>query len=194
MYAIFIRKFFILIITIVFIGCSNFEKKTEWKNPNFPLKIKDNKLYLGENILDIQEGDILIKEKENTLLGMFGHSAIAIKNYLVVDYPKIGYSAEVLPLNMWLEENRKFIVMRYKNIDDKFREKLFENIKRNLDKKYRISFDKSSNNSFYCSKFIWYIYYITGKDFGERIDLDSHGGFFIFPYDFLESDKLEVIN
>lgn len=194
MYAIYIKRFSVLVVAIIFMGCSNLKEKIEWKNPNLPLKMKDNKLYLGDNILDIQEGDILIKEKQNTFLGLLGHSAIVIKNYLIVDYPKIGYSAEIIPINLWLEENRKFLILRYKNIDDEFRRKLFENIKKNLDKKYRISFDKKSNNSFYCSKFIWYIYYTTGKDFGVEIDLDGNGGYFILPYDFLESSKLEIVN
>ena len=61
-------------------------------------------------------------------------------------------------------------------------------------KYYKISSDKMNTDGFYCSQYIWYIYYITAQEMGFELDLDSDGGSFILPYDFINSPYLEIVN
>lgn len=79
-------------------------------------------------------------------------------------------------------------------MNDFFRKKLIENIDKYSNKKYKIVFNKKNNDNFYCSQFIWYVYYKTAAELGFYLDLDSNKGLFIFPYDFINSQYLKIIN
>ena len=61
-------------------------------------------------------------------------------------------------------------------------------------KNYKISSNKMNTDGFYCSQYIWYIYYITAQEMGFELDLDSDGGNFVLPYDFINSPYLEIVN
>lgn len=173
-----------IFIIFTFISCTNTKKSSiKWK------KIDKKKFFL-----DIEPGDIIIKEKKLSLLGIFGHSAIIKDERTVVDYPKFGKSSYQIDIDYWLEENRDILVLRYKNMNDFFRKKLIENIDKYSNKKYKIVFNKKNNDNFYCSQFIWYVYYKTAAELGFYLDLDSNKGLFIFPYDFINSQYLKIIN
>lgn len=176
------KKFFLFfIIILIFNACSNIPKSI-WRSK------EDTSSYSG-----LRAGDIIIKEKEFSILGMLGHSGIMRTRNLIVDYPKFGASSFILNIEDWLEEDRNFIVMRYIDMDETFRQKLLENIDSTLDKKYRITFDKANSNAFYCSQYIWYLYYITAKELNRDLDIDSDKGFFVFPYDFIKSKELFIL-
>lgn len=117
-------------------------------------------------------------------MGLLGHSGIMRTRNLIVDYPKFGASSFTLNIEDWLEEDRNFIVMRYVDMDETFRQKLLENIDSTFGKKYRITFDSQFKCFLISSQYIWYLYYITAKELNRDLDIDSDKGFFVFPYDF----------
>ena len=112
---------------------------------------------------------------------------------IVYDYPKLGEKSYAVDIDYWLEKDRKILILRYKNMTDEFRTKLLENMKKYFGKKYEISSNKNNTDGFYCSQYIWYVYYITAKELGYELDLDSDGGKYIFPYDFINSSFLNII-
>lgn len=176
-------KINLLLFAIIFLfsACSN--NNIKWK------KIGDELV-----TLNLQSGDIIIKEKELTPLGLFGHSAIMKTANIVLDYPKLGEKSYEIDIRHWLEKNRDILVLRYKNFNPFFKEKLLENMDKYSSKNYKIIFDKTNNENFYCSQFIWYIYYKTAQEFGFELDLDSDSGFFVFPYDFINSKELFIVD
>lgn len=96
-------KGIIVFFLLLLVGCSNIPKRA-WKEV-------DNK----ENFLNIEAGDIILKKREPTLLGMFGHTGVMKTDRLVVDYPKLGETIKVIDINYWLEKDRKFISEKLKN-------------------------------------------------------------------------------
>lgn len=177
-------KFFIILsFLLIMTGCNKIPKKV-WNMPNKKI------LYL-----DLKPGDIIVKEKEKNLLGLFGHVGIMKTDRFIVDYPKLGERISLSDINLWLEKNRKFIVLRYKNMNSDFQNALISKLNYyiNLNKKYSITFAKNQDEYFYCSQFIWYLYYQTGLKFGLSLNLDSDNGPFIFPYDFIFSNELYIV-
>lgn len=180
----------ILIISVFFVSCANnkiknfsVKEKIVWRDVNSNTKF----LNLG-----LQTGDIILKEKESKPESIFGHAAIMINNNTIADYPKMGEQSYFMKIDYWLEEGRKILILRYKNMDEKFSNKLLENIKKYFGQEYKIHFNKLNNNGFYCSQYVWYVYYITAKELGYELDLDSDGGNFVLPYDFINSSFLEI--
>lgn len=140
----------------------------------------------------LKVGDILIKEKNNSLLGIFGHSSIVLEDNMVGDYTKFGEKFSKIPLRNWLEEDRGILVLRYAEINEEFQKRLLVNIEKFSIQNYGISWNKKNTSKFYCSSFIWYVYYITAKEMGINLDLDSNKGLFVTPYDFI--DNIFLIN
>lgn len=181
------KYFFIAFIYLILLGCSSTARvpQKSWKF----LKIGNS------NYLDLRPGDIIIKEKELSLLGVFGHVGIMKSEREVVNYPKIGENIEVLDIGNWLEDGRKFIILRYVNMDSIFEEKLIKNLDLliSLNYPYKIFIFKDSDRGFYCSQFIWYLYFKTAKDIGYYLDIDFDGGLFVFPYDFIYSKEFYIV-
>ncbi|WP_462350947.1 YiiX/YebB-like N1pC/P60 family cysteine hydrolase [Fusobacterium varium] len=176
-------KFFLFIFLVFLnIGCSNIPTKA-WK------EIKEPEIFLN-----LSPGDIIIKEKEYNLLGIFGHAGIMMTERLIVDYPKLGAGISVMDINLWLEKERRFIILKFNDKDELFEKKLLKNLQEYIsyDKKYKVFINKRNESGFYCSQFIWYIYYKTGLDTGKTIDIDSNGGIFVLPYDFIMSNKFYI--
>lgn len=171
-------KKFIIFSFIIFYGCSN---------SNYKFNTPQEVLFKGKTLCI---GDILIKEKSNKWLTYWGHSSIIISENLVGDFPKLGKKYYEISLQEWLSDNRKVLVLRYKNINKKIQNEILKNIEKYKDKQYWIS-SKKSEESFYCSKFIWFVYKKSSEK--ENLDLDSNKGILVFPYDFIESDDLEII-
>lgn len=174
-------KKLIVFLLLLFMGCSNIPEKA-W-----------NKLDNKKNFFNIEAGDIIIKEKTPTFLGMFGHTGVMKTDRLVVDYPKLGENIKVVDINYWLEKDRKFIILRYIGMEKKFKENFIKNLNEylELNKPYKINFDVKSENGFYCSQFIWFIYYKTAKEL--NIPLKKENYFLFFPYDFIYSKEFYII-
>ncbi len=137
------------------------------------------------NLLDkkLEIGDIIIRKKGKKPIEWFGHVAIIVDNNKVVEFPnyKSGYNR--VSLNIWIEDSRDVILLRSK---EKFNEKfILKEILKHQYKSYGILHKKKSSDKFYCSQFVWYIYY---KIFDESLITNSYN--FILPYDFLYSEAL----
>lgn len=188
---VFKTKIIILISLIFLTACSSVQTIPKYKKKDNIIwkKIEDFVI-----ILPLETGDIVIKEKTASPIGIFGHAAIMKNDSTIVDYPKLCNKSYTIDISYWLEKGRNILVLRYKYMNDEFKKKLVKNMEKYFGKNYKISFNKLNTEGFYCSQYIWYVYYITAKEMGFELDLDSNGGNFIFPYDFINSPYLKIIN
>lgn len=169
-----------MLFFLLFISCSNI---------NFT---SNEKFYFYGKTLQV--GDILLKRRKLNFTSIFGHSALIIAENIVADMPKYGDKYYEIDLFSWLQDNRDILVLRYKKISPIFQKKLLKNLENiKIGLTYGISFDKMKTDRMYCSQLIWYLFFVTAADLGENLDIDSNGGFIVFPYDFLESNELERI-
>ena len=182
----------LILISLLFLtACSSVKiapkyeekKNVKWKQVEPPVII-----------LNLEPGDIVIKEKTINPIGMFGHVAVMKNVRIIVDYPKLGNKSYTIDVDYWLEKGRDILVLRYKDMNDEFKKKLVKNMEKYFGKNYKISSDRMNTDGFYCSQYVWYIYYITAQEMGFELDLDSDGGSFVLPYDFINSPYLEIVN
>ncbi|MCS5420406.1 MULTISPECIES: hypothetical protein [Psychrilyobacter] len=168
---------------LIFTSCASIPVEREWQDI-IRVRYRTEKLEVG---------DIIVKNKiVKDPLGWYGHAAMVVKEDTIGDYPKLGVGYYEIDTYSWLYEDRKVMVLRYKHFDEKFKKLFVENLKKHTDKGYFIS-SRKNTNSFYCSKYVWYIYYITAKELGYELDLDNDGGFMVFPYDFIGTEELEQV-
>lgn len=165
------------------IGCSNSNRI--WQESDVAI----------QNSRKLQTGDIIIKNKLiEDPVSWLGHSSVMISDTLIGDFPMPGKDYYIMGVKGWLNErDRKVIVLRYPFFNEEFKKQFLINVNKYGRGKYRISFFKEKDSDFYCSKFVWFLYYKTAKDLGIDLDLDSDGGPIVFPYDFLNSPNLEQI-
>ena len=184
-------KIIVLISLIFLTACSTMQTTIKYeKKENVVWKqIEDPTI-----VLELEAGDIIVKEKTLNPIGMFGHAAIMKNDMIIVDYPKFGNKSYTIDVEYWLEKGRDILVLRYKDMNDEFKKRLIKNMEKYFGKDYKISFDKLNTDGFYYSQYIWYVYYITAQEMGFELDLDSDGGNFVFPYDLINSPYLEIIN
>ena len=184
-------KIIVLISLLFLTACSSVQTTTKYEK-------KDNVTWKEVEppviVLNLEPGDIIVKEKTLNPIGMFGHVAVMKNDKTIVDYPKLGNKSYTIDIDYWLEEGRDILVLRYKDMTDEFKKRLVKNMGKYFGKDYRISSDKMNTDGFYCSQYIWYIYYITAQEMGFELDLDSDGGSFVLPYDFINSPYLEIVN
>lgn len=139
-------------------------------------------------------GDIIIYNPTGHGVSMFGHIAMVSENNKVVDYPNLKYGfreSPLLKMNIFLKSDRKFVLLRYKYMNDEIKAKMIDLIDNEfLYKDYSLLTPPTSNTlTTYCSHFIWDLYRRT---VGDVLDYNSN---FIFPLDFLEADKyFEVVD
>jgi len=179
----FSKIFILFCFLFIFTSCARIPVEREWQDIK---KVRNR-------VTKLEVGDIIVKNKViKDPLGWYGHSAMVVKNNTIGDYPKLGAGYYEIDTYSWLYEDREVMVLRYKHFDEKFKKLFVENLKKYTDKIYFLS-GKENNNSFYCSKYVWYIYYITAKELGYDLDLDSNKGPMVFPYDFIDSKELDQI-
>ena len=184
-------KIIILISLLFLTACSSVKTVPKYeKKDNVTWKKVEGSVI----VLPLEAGDIIIKEKTVNPIGMFGHAAIMKNDRIIVDYPKLGNKSYTIDIDYWLEEGRDILVLRYKDMTDEFKKRLVKNMEKYFGKDYKIHFNKLNTDGFYCSQYIWYIYYITAQEMGFELDLDSDGGNFVLPYDFINSPYLEIVN
>ena len=107
----------ILINLLIFTACSSLKtvpkyeekKNVKWKQVEPPVIV-----------LDLEPGDIIIKEKTINPIGMFGHVAVMKNDKTIVDYPKFWNKSYTIDIDYWLEEGRDILVLRYKKINKKY--------------------------------------------------------------------------
>lgn len=172
-----------ILLIFIFTACSSHKKNLKWNN--IPT--------VKKNIDKIESGDIIIKKKRAELYSIFGHSAFFVTKKYIAEVPKIGVGFIYSTLDDWETLNSEVIILRYKHMNSKLKYEITKNILNSYGKKYRIFFNKKNNKSYYCSQFIWEIFYRSGKKYNLDIDLDYNGGFFVTPYDLLYHEDLEII-
>lgn len=182
-YRFFKKTFFFLFLLYMIIGCSS--------NP-YKWESTQKAIY---NSYKLQTGDIIIKDKLiDDPVSWLGHSSVMISDTHIGDFPMPGSDYYTISVRAWLNEpDRKVIVLRYPNFNQEFKEAFLKNVEKYGHGKYRTSFFKYNDTDFYCSKFVWFLFYKTAQDLGKNLDLDSDRGPIVFPYDFLNSQYLEQI-
>lgn len=168
-------------------GCSSSsaqQRAEHWSNSNELAK------YWHEN--KIKVGDILIKNKTLNPMEWLGHSGVVVTEDSIADFPQpfVGYR-ELFYYNWLYEENREVIVLRYPLFTEEFKKNFLKNVEELKSQKYWITPSMTSSEYTYCSKYVWYLYWKTAKDMGYELDIGDNSIFFVFPYDILESQKLE---
>ena len=184
-------KIILILISLIFLtACSSVQTVPKYeKKDNVTWKKVEGSVI----VLPLEAGDIIIKEKTVNPIGMFGHVAIMKDDRTVVDYPKFGNKSYTIDISYWLEKGRDILVLRYKDMNEEFKKRLIKNMDKYFGKNYKISSDRLNTDGFYCSQYIWYIYYVTAKEMGLELDLDSDGGNYVLPYDFIDSPYLEIL-
>lgn len=179
-----LRKYLLLtLLSLMFISCQSINPKYTW--------------YTAKEIVDkasqLQPGDILILSKGATMRSMWGHSAVLNKDKKIVEFPSYSAGYSESPIYSWSMLKRKISVFRLKNIDDNFKEVLFDEIDKTITKPYGLTFDKDFDKRLYCSQFIYIIFKNAGNRTNRTIDLDSDGGGWVMPFDIMESPLLENV-
>lgn len=175
-----------IILLIIFLtGCSNLNKKEVcWQ------KSKENLFYVD----NLKIGDILVKKKVwYSPISWFGHSAVMVSDSDIGEYPKFGENYTQTDVMTWLYDDRKIVILRYKFFDEKFKKAFLKNIDKYKDKIYKITFNKYDEKNFYCSKYIWFLYYKTAKETGYKLEFEIDEKNIIFPYDLLYSKYFDFI-
>lgn len=153
-----------------------------------------DKKVLKANTSKLKIGDIIITSKDwKNPMSWFGHSAVMVSKYKVGEYPELYYGYYETDIILWLRKKRESTVLRYKNFDEKYKKVFLKNLLKTKDKEYRIT-NKTDNTSFYCSQYIWYLYWKTAKDLNYDLDIDRDGGYFVTPYDLINSDYFYKVN
>lgn len=180
----FIRQLLIaILLTFLVISCQSINPKYKWYQPEEVISKVDQ----------LQPGDILILSKEPTIRSMWGHSAILNEEKKIVEFPSYSAGYSESPIYAWSKLKRKIAIFRLKNIDDKFRSALFNEIDKTVTKPYGLTFDKNFDKRLYCSQFVYLVFKNAGKNTGRNVDLDSDGGGWVMPFDIMESPLLENI-
>ena len=182
-----IRLLSLLLITTAFLGgcsVSNTAKFNTW-NAKTQLYQLSKKLKIG---------DIIITNKDwSKPISWFGHSAVMVSKHKVGEYPKLCTGYYETDVIYWLSQKQKFIALRYRAFNDDFKNAFLENLSKTKRKQYKIV-EKTSNSGFYCSQYIWYLYWKTAKDLGYDLDIDKDGGYFVTPYDLLYSKYFDKVS
>ena len=180
----FIRQLLIaILLTFLVISCQSINPKYKWYQPEEVISKVDQ----------LQPVDILILSKEPTIRSMWGHSAILNEEKKIVEFPSYSAGYSESPIYAWSKLKRKIAIFRLKNIDDKFRSALFNEIDKTVTKPYGLTFDKNFDKRLYCSQFVYLVFKNAGKNTGRNVDLDSDGGGWVMPFDIMESPLLENI-
>ncbi len=170
-------NFLLIMTSFLYISCSSVEY--EWNN-SYETLVKYN---------DIQVGDILILNRKFNPYSLFCHSAMVVEKNIIGEYPAYGYNYIERTIPMWFFENfdRKVIVLRYKNMNINLKNKLLEAVGKYRYGKYSVFVGRVNDKKFYCSSWIYKVYLDLG------IDLVDNNNFYVLPYDFLTSEKLDKV-
>ena len=145
---------------------------------------------LSYNREQLQTGDILVVKREYNPIGFVGHAAVVLEKGEIGEYPKVGSTYWKGPTYVWLYERSEMVVLRYRHFTPQFKERFLENAAKLKNGYWAFSLDKKNNQVFYCSQYVWYLYYASAKDLGYNLDLDANGGLLVLPYDFIGNDEL----
>lgn len=164
----------LIILFLLIFSRSSTLINTRWYNPKVLLEKKLN------------IGDIIVRRKGMMPLEWYGHVAIVVDNRSVVEFPNITAGFCKVKIENWIVDSKEVKVLRNNFKFDT--EKLLDEIYSYRERRYGINFDPRKNNKFYCSQFVWYIYYNF-----YHLNVLPYRRYLIQPYDFLDSPYLYEI-
>lgn len=143
---------------------------------------------------DLRAGDILLTFSTHTAGWRHGHIALVIDENSVVESTAIGDISAWHDLSNW-KACADFYVLRVVDVDDETAQKVADFATENLvNIPYGLLCDifddkthKEADFTAHCAYLIWYAWNEHG------INLDGNDGVIVLPKDFLESEKLEVV-
>jgi uncharacterized protein YycO len=161
-----------------------------WNN----LKVEqDMDLYNSNDKSLGKPGDILITvfDSDNNDINAISMGSLTTHAAFVDSDPK--KVLEVLPdgvqngENDWRTRYKKVLVLRPK-LDEKTITGAIEYGHTRIGTPFNFFFfNKTTTDNFYCSQFVWRCFMNSG------VDLDGNGGKTVFPYDFIQSDKVSIV-
>lgn len=171
---------FYLILLLFVNGCSFSAKPFYKSNLNFKSAVDFSKLQIG---------DIVVTPPDINPISWFGHSAVVVSKNNIGEYPNLTLDYVETNIKLWFSEKNRYAVLRYKKFDSNFERQFLKNVAQIKDKSYGIS-DKTSDKKFYCSQYVWYLYWKTAEDLGYQLDLSINDEYLVLPYEFLQSKQL----
>ena len=179
-----IKKIVLLSIPVLFlISCKSIDPAYKWYSAKEVIAKSDQ----------LQPGDILILSKRNTIRSMWGHVAVLNEEKKIVEFPSYSAGYSESPLFVWQNIDRQISVFRLKGIDDNYKNALFEEINKTVNKPYGLTFHKNFDKRLYCSQFVYLVFKKAGKKVGRNVDLDSNNGGWVMPFDIMRSPLLENV-
>lgn len=142
-----------------------------------------------ENIKNIVKiGDIIIYKPSNKkFVQQWGHCMLVVENDKIVDFPQLFYGFREQPYKFLKNQNREFLILRYKGINDEIRKKILNEIYKYQYYNYNPIAPDIDLKTTYCSQFIALVF---EKIVGGIVD---YNGLLVMPTDFLNSKYLKVI-
>lgn len=172
------KKIYILFL---FISFFTFARELNWKNTADIEKLN--------NIAKV--GDLIIyKPRKNNVTQLWGHVMFVTENNKIVDFPNMQFGLREFPFSFLTADNREFILLRYKGINDEIRKKLLDKIytKYLYFSYFILTPPNMTIGTTYCSHFIYNLY----RDVvGDVIENNSN---LIYPLDFLNSKYFKIVD
>lgn len=164
------KKILLILFMLQFISCSNIPK------PSFTSGRK-----FEHQGFSFEVGDVILVKKRANPFAMFGHCAIVYDDGKVAEYPRYGYGCISSSLPDWLSYfSKKEIIVLRANLTETQKEEINFLVYKYSKYKYGVIHSKLASDEFYCSSYIYKIYY----DLGIKI---SDFKFLILPYDLYKS-------
>lgn len=136
----------------------------------------------------VKVGDILIYKPSNKkFVQRWGHCMLVVEDNKIVDFPQLFYGFREQPYKFMKNENREFLILRYKGINDVIRKEILNEVYKYQYYNYNPITPDIDMGATYCSQFI---YKIFEKTVGNILDYKAP---IVLPTDFLDSKYLEVI-
>lgn len=159
-------------------------------NPSYLLEINKSKL---------QPGDIIVlKPSDDSFTTQFGHMAIVGKNDRIIDFKSYFYGFFDSPIDVFINSiyDRKFLVLRYKEMDKLILDNIESMLKDFMDKEYDVFMDfDGSYYATYCSQFVYELYKKAYyKAYKKNVEFAKKDKLIILPEDFLGLDIYEYVN
>lgn len=142
-----------------------------------------------ENIDNVAKiGDILIYKPSNkSFVQRWGHCMLVINNHKIVDFPRLSYGFREVPYRFLKDQDREFLILRFKGINDEIRKKLLNEAYKYQYYNYNPLAPDLDMGLTFCSQFIAKVFENT---VGGVVDYNAP---IVMPTDFLNSKYFEVI-
>lgn len=152
---------------------------------------EDGKSAKGMQLVDIQDGDILVTKNSRFLGWRNGHAGLVVnaEEGFILEAVMLGTNTKLCDVKGW-EVYPSFLVLRLKEEYRKYysvQKAVDYAMEYMVDIPYYLFAGILEDKGTHCAHLVWYAYQEIG------IDLDSDGGFLVTPFDIQNSSYLEVV-